>query len=74
MSIFRKTHTVGFYRDTKSKWRWHVTHRNGHIVADSGESYSNLSDVQASFRSFARAMRWGRYALTVDREAHGVNE
>lgn len=33
------------YRDNRNQWRWRYVHRNGNIIADSGESYVNKSDA-----------------------------
>lgn len=30
---------VEVYKDKKGEWRWRATHRNGNIMADSGEGY-----------------------------------
>jgi len=34
------------YRDTDGKWRWRFVHRNGNILADSGEGYSRKTDAK----------------------------
>ena len=33
------------YIDKASEWRWRLWHRNGNIIADSGQGYSNKSDA-----------------------------
>ena len=39
---------VGFeiYRDAAGTWRWRLLHRNGNILADSGEGYSRRRDAR----------------------------
>jgi len=39
---------VGFevYRDAAEEWRWRLVHRNGNILADSGEGYSRRNDAR----------------------------
>lgn len=36
--------TYFVYRDTQHLWRWRLVAANHRIIADSGESYYNLSD------------------------------
>jgi uncharacterized protein YegP (UPF0339 family) len=37
--------TYEYYLDDRKQWRWHaVSDINGNIIADSGESYFQLSD------------------------------
>ena len=38
------TRTCHYFRDRIGEWRWTVRHDNGHILADSGEGYSNKAD------------------------------
>lgn len=33
------------YQDKAGKWRWRLVHRNGNILADSGEGYSRRNDA-----------------------------
>ena len=33
------------YRDAADEWRWRLVHRNGNILADSGEGYSRRNDA-----------------------------
>jgi len=39
---------VGFevYRDAAEEWRWRLVHRNGNILADSGEGYTRRNDAR----------------------------
>ncbi len=39
------------YRDKEGKWRWRFVHRNGNILADSGEGYSRKTDARAGIES-----------------------
>ena len=36
-------HSLEFYRDSNRKWRWRLSHRNGHKLLASGESYANYT-------------------------------
>ncbi|TKX75982.1 DUF1508 domain-containing protein [Halorubrum sp. GN11_10-6_MGM] len=45
------------YEDAGEEWRWRLRHRNGEILADSGEGYTSRSDaVEAVTRVKANAM------------------
>ena len=37
--------TYYYYQNAKGEWRWRLQAANGRIVADSGESYTNLKTV-----------------------------
>jgi len=37
---------VELYRDNEGKWRWRLVHRNGNILADSGEGYSRRRNAR----------------------------
>ncbi|MFW6435423.1 MAG: HVO_2922 family protein, partial [Halovenus sp.] len=39
------------YRDTADEWRWRLRHRNGNILADSGEGYAERSSVEEAINS-----------------------
>lgn len=41
MKPFRLT----IYRDRKREWRWRLKHKNGCIMADSGEGYTRKPDA-----------------------------
>jgi uncharacterized protein YegP (UPF0339 family) len=50
---------VGFaafevYRDEVDEWRWRLRHRNGNILADSGEGYTERTDAQDAIESVKR--------------------
>jgi len=36
---------VRIYRDSAKQWRWQRKAGNGEIIADSGESYTRVSDA-----------------------------
>jgi len=41
------------YQDAAGQWRWKRVAGNGEIIADSGESYTRLSDAErAASRAF----------------------
>lgn len=37
---------IEIYRDKAAEWRWRLIHRNGNILADSGEGYANRSGAR----------------------------
>lgn len=39
-----KTYRLTVYRDRSRQYRWRLSHKNGAIIADSGESYSRERD------------------------------
>jgi uncharacterized protein YegP (UPF0339 family) len=38
--------TFQIYKDQAGEWRWRLVHRNGKIMADSGEGYANEGDLR----------------------------
>lgn len=42
------------YEDRSGEWRWHLRHRNGNIIADSGEGYSARHNAQKGIESVRR--------------------
>ncbi|EMA68050.1 HVO_2922 family protein [Halorubrum kocurii] len=55
------------YEDAGGKWRWRLRHRNGNIVADSGEGYASRSNAVDGVTS-VKANAPGAEAETVERE------
>jgi len=43
--------TFEVFRDTASEWRWRLVHRNGDIIATSGEGYTRRRDAENGLRS-----------------------
>lgn len=39
------------YKDSEEQWRWRLRHRNGNIIADSGEGYSSRTAAQDAIES-----------------------
>lgn len=39
------------YKDKKNEWRWTLVHRNGNVMADSGEGYKRKSRCLTAIRS-----------------------
>lgn len=39
------------YEDKAGEWRWRLIHRNGNIIADSGEGYASKQKAQQGARS-----------------------
>ena len=42
------------YEDTADEWRWRLRHRNGNIIADSGEGYASRSNAVEAVTSVKR--------------------
>lgn len=42
------------YEDNAGEWRWRLRHRNGNIIADSGEGYSSRSAAEDGIDSVKR--------------------
>ncbi|SNR44865.1 Uncharacterized conserved protein YegP, UPF0339 family [Halorubrum vacuolatum] len=38
--------TVEIYEDNAGEWRWRLIHRNGNLIADSGEGYASKGGVE----------------------------
>ena len=51
------------YEDAGEEWRWRLRHRNGNVLADSGEGYSGRSEATAA------VTRLKRHAPNADEEA-----
>jgi uncharacterized protein YegP (UPF0339 family) len=58
-------YNVSIFLDSKGEQRWRITHKNGKIVADSGESYKNLIDCVTSLNNLISGLSKGEYD-TVD--------
>ena len=39
------------YRDRADEWRWRLVHRNGNIIATSGEGYTSRQNAEKGLRS-----------------------
>ena len=42
------------YADKSDEWRWRLRHRNGNVIADSGESYTAIHNAQNGLESVRR--------------------
>jgi len=42
------------FRDKAGEWRWRLRHRNGNIIADSGEGYARRKDAKNGLESVKR--------------------
>ena len=42
------------YQDKQDEWRWRLVHRNGNIIADSGEGYTSKANAEKGMRSVKR--------------------
>ncbi len=42
------------FRDRADEWRWRLVHRNGNIIATSGEGYTRKHNAQKGLRSVVR--------------------
>jgi len=48
------TATFELYEDAGGKWRWRLRHRNGNVLADSGEGYASRSGAVDAIESVKR--------------------
>ena len=46
--------TFELYRDRSEEWRWRLRHRNGNVIADSGEGYTTKAKAKQGIRSVQR--------------------
>lgn len=53
----KPTHVAEFYKDRKGEMRWRIRHRNGNIIADSGEGYRRVADAARALDRLAHAFR-----------------
>lgn len=44
-------YTLSFYKDKKKEWRWKIKHRNGNLIADSGEGYKRKSGARKAIKN-----------------------
>lgn len=56
------------YEDHESQWRWRLRHRNGNIIADSGEGYTRRHNAQKGMQSVRRNALGGT-VLLIESEA-----
>ena len=56
-------YVVQVYRDAKREWRWRIVHRNGRVVADSGEGYKRKLAMRTSLRHLLKGIGNGEFAI-----------
>jgi uncharacterized protein YegP (UPF0339 family) len=56
------------YEDSAAEWRWRLRHRNGNLIADSGEGYTRKHNAQKGMQS-VRRNALGAETLLFEREA-----
>jgi len=56
------------YEDVSEEWRWRLRHRNGNLIANSGEGYSRKHNAQKGLAS-VRRNALGATTLLFEREA-----
>ncbi len=61
------------YEDAAEQWRWRLRHRNGNVVADSGEGYTRKHNAQKGMAS-VRRNALGAETLLFEREAELPDE
>ncbi|QLH83064.1 DUF1508 domain-containing protein [Halosimplex pelagicum] len=61
------------YEDTSEQWRWRLRHRNGNVVADSGQGYTRKHNAQKGMAS-VRRNALGATTLLFEREAEIPDE
>lgn len=55
------------YEDNANEWRWRLRHRNGNLIADSGEGYTRKHNAQKGMQS-VRRNALGATTLLFERE------
>ena len=53
-ALSQSSATFDVYRDTAEQWRWRLVHRNGNVIATSGEGYSSDRAARRGMRSVKR--------------------
>lgn len=53
--------TFIFYKDKKHEYRWKILHKNGKILADSGEGYKTKSGIKKSADNIIKRINTGNY-------------
>lgn len=43
--------TFELYKDEADEWRWRLRHRNGNIMADSGEGYTRKANAESAIET-----------------------
>jgi uncharacterized protein YegP (UPF0339 family) len=43
--------TFELYEDEADEWRWRLRHRNGNIMADSGEGYTRKANAESAIET-----------------------
>lgn len=43
--------TFELYKDNVGEWRWRLRHRNGNIMADSGEGYTRKANAESAIET-----------------------
>lgn len=46
--------TFQVFRDSAGEWRWRLVHRNGNVIASSGEGYTRRHNAEKGMRSVMR--------------------
>ena len=62
------------YEDSEEKWRWRLVHRNGNIIADSGEGYASAQKARQGLDSVRRNAPGGDVVDTSMDDAEPVEE
>jgi hypothetical protein len=57
------------YEDREGKWRWRLVHRNGNIIADSGEGYASAQKAEQGLDSVRRNAPGG-YVVDTSKDDH----
>jgi len=61
------------YRDSADEWRWRLVHRNGNIIADSGQGYSSKERVTQGLES-VKSNAPGAHVLDTTRDDEAVED
>lgn len=49
------------FRDSDNDWRWRLIHKNGNVIAVSGEGYNNYTDCMRESNKLSGYMRGAKH-------------
>ena len=65
MAEKKKAIKFNIYRDKTGQYRWQAIHRNGRILADSGEAYTRLRRCESSVKKFVGYIESKEYTIVI---------
>ena len=61
----KKAITFQIYRDKSGQFRWRAIHRNGRILADSGEAYTRRRRCETAAAGFSSRIQDGDFTIVI---------